>query len=81
MQSLKEVLQILVDKLEEDKRDRTLNDGGNDLLYVLTHILEQSYLDAAFEKNSSDGFEKSFDIAMLASRKFVDEIIHLSTRL
>lgn len=82
MNSLKEVLQILADKLEEDKRDRSIaTDGSNDLLYVLTHRLEQAYLDAAFERNSSDRYDKSFDIATVAAKKFLDGVIELNSRL
>jgi len=81
MHSLKEVVQILADKLEADKHDNDFRDGSDDLYFVLTHRLEQAYMDSAFASNSSDGYPKTLSISSTAARTFLDGLIDLATKL
>jgi len=81
MHTLKEVITILADKLEADINDHSYRDGSDDLDFVLTHRLEQAYLDAATELNTTDDYVKSLMISGVAAKKFLTGLIELSNKL
>ena len=81
MHSLKEVINILADKLEADKNDNSFHDGSDDLYYVLSHRLQEAYMDAAAACNTTDDYVKTLMISSHAATLFLDGIIDLPSKL